>query len=101
MTNQPRRNDQPTPLEDLVSQLLGCGAVLSQIISHMVESAASKRSAPDAVPIPTVAHSLIHSVITDVPRRYSNGQIKTAARIISDVTDAICEEIMLVPPELD
>ena len=89
-----------TPLEDLVTQLLACGAVVSQIIGHMLEFQASGRSAPDAAPIPEVAHSLIHGVITDLTRRYSKGQIRTAARIVEVVTDRICEEIMFVPPEL-
>jgi len=45
----------PDALDELVEQLLECGAVLSQIISHMVRFQAGGRAAPDAAPIPEVA----------------------------------------------
>jgi hypothetical protein len=90
----PQSHDE---LDELVSQLLGCGAVLSQIISHMVRCEAEGRSAPDAAPIPEVAHSLIRSVLTDVGRARSRRDLRSAAAIVSQVTEAISEEIFMVP----
>lgn len=84
-------------LADLVTQLLECGGVLSQIISHMVRSQASGLSAPDAAPIPETAHSLICSVLPEVKRTHSRRDLKVAARIINEVTEAISENIFLVP----
>ena len=99
MTDQSTSNGARDPLDDLVSELLECGGVLSQIISHMIEFEASGKSAPDAAPIPEVAHSLIRSVIGHVQLRNSRGHIRAAARIVGEVTEAICNEIYFVPPE--
>lgn len=84
-------------LDELVGQLLGCGAVLSQIISHMVRYQAEGRSAPDAAPIPDVAHSLIRSVLGDVASAHSRRDLRSAAAIVSEATEAISEEIFMVP----
>jgi hypothetical protein len=84
-------------LNDLVTALLGCGGVLSQIISQMVRWEASGQSAPDAAPIPETAHSLICSVLPEVKRKHSSRDLKVAARIINEVTEAISENIFLVP----
>ena len=86
-------------LDELVFQLLGCGAVLSQIVSGMIRCEAAGRSAPDAAPIPTVAQSLIRSVLTEVERRHSRRDLKVAAAIVREATDAICENIFFVPLE--
>jgi hypothetical protein len=88
-------------LDDLVTQLLECGGVLSQIISHMVRFQAAGRSAPDAAPIPEVAHSLIRSVLGGVAKRHSKRDIKVAAAIVKQATAAICDEIYYVGPELN
>jgi hypothetical protein len=88
------------PLDELVDALLECGGVLSQIISHMVSSQRAGRSAPDAAPIPEVAHSLIHDVLHDVRKQHSKRDIRVAASIVSQATDAICEEIFFVDPDL-
>jgi predicted amidohydrolase len=92
---QPR---QPTDaLDELVSELLSCGAVLSQIIAHMVRWEAAGRSAPDAAPIPTAAHSLLRGVLTDVAQRYSRRDLKIAAAIVKGAADAISEDVLLFP----
>jgi hypothetical protein len=100
MTDQVASSQLPDALDDLVTELLACGAVLSQIISHMVRFQASGRAAPDAAPIPEVAHSLIRGVLGDVRKRHSKRDIKVAARIVKEATDAIGEEIFFVGPEL-
>jgi hypothetical protein len=96
-------HDVPPPdaLDDLVKQLLECGGVLSQIIASMVEFQSSGRSAPDAAPIPEVAHTLIRSVIEDVVGKgYSKRDLKVAARIVRETTALICSDLYVVGPEL-
>jgi hypothetical protein len=101
MTEHHDSSKPPEPLDDLVTELLECGAALSQIIDHMVQFQASGRSAPDAVPIPEIAHSLIRGVLTGVRKGYSKRDIKVAAKIVKDATSAICEDIFFVGPELN
>ncbi|HEY3726211.1 MAG TPA: hypothetical protein VGL51_03485 [Solirubrobacteraceae bacterium] len=96
MTHQ-RSSQEPDALDDFTTQLLECGAVLSQIVSHMVRSEAAGRSAPDAAPIPTVAHGLIRSVIEGLSARHPAPDIAAAGAIIAEATKAICEEIYFVP----
>lgn len=86
-------------LDELAFQLLGCGAVLSQMVSGMIRFQAAGRAAPDAAPIPTVAQSLIRSVLGDLTRRHSRRDVKIAAKIVEEATDAICENIFFVPLE--
>ncbi len=81
--------------------MLSCGGVLGQMISSMVEFRSSGRSAPNAAPIPDVAHSLIRSVIADLGERYSEQEIQVAAAIIDDLATAICNEIFIVSPDLN
>ncbi len=90
----------PDALDDFVSQLLDCGGVLSQIISSMVEFQSSGRSAPEAAPIPEVAHTLIRSVLEGADSRYSKRDIKVAARLVRETTQLICSELYVVGPEL-
>ena len=86
-------------LDELAFQLLGCGAVLSQMISGMIRCQAAGRSAPDAAPIPSVAQDLIRDVLGDLKRRYSRRDLKVACAIVEEATDAICENIFFVPLE--
>ena len=92
----PQRNDT---LDELVRELLGCGAVLSQVVTHMIRCDAAGRAAPDAAPIPDAAHSLIRDALTDVARQRSRRDIKVAAAIVRDATESIAENIFLVPLE--
>jgi hypothetical protein len=91
---------QPTPFDELVTQLLECGGVLSQIISSMVQFEASGKSPPGIAPIPEVAHSLILGVTTDLTRKYSEDEIATCARVVEDMTTAISEQIFAVDLDL-
>jgi hypothetical protein len=84
-------------VDELVTQLLECGAVLSQIISHMVAFEHSGRSLPDTAPIPEVAHELLGSVLGDLRRRHSRRDIRVAARIVREATETIGENIFMVP----
>jgi hypothetical protein len=97
MSDQSTSTNSPAALDELVSQLLSCGAVLSQIIGRMVQFEAAGRSAPDAAPIPDVAHSVIRGVLDDVAERHPDVEIRAAAAIVNEVTDAICEDIFFVP----
>jgi hypothetical protein len=101
MTQQSGFNRGSDPLDELVSQLLACGGVLSQIVSQMIQFEASGRSASDAAPIPEVAHSVIRSVVDALPKRHSRRDIMVAAKIIDEVTNAICEDIFIVHPDLN
>ncbi len=82
-------------------QLLECGAVVSQLISGMVEFSASGRAAPDAAPIPEIAHSLIRGVLDDVAKRHSKRDITVAAAIVEEATAAMCNDIFYVGPDLN
>ena len=101
MSNQQDGPHVPDPIDELVTQLLECGGVLSQIVSRMVEFQAAGRSAPDAAPIPEVAHSLIQGVLDGVRKRHSKRDIRVAATIIAEATEAIGENIFYVGPELN
>lgn len=87
-------------LDELVAHLLAFGGVLSQIIAHMVRFDTSGKAAPDAAPIPDVAHSLISGISGPLSIRHSKRDIRVAAKIVQELTDEICEEIIFVPPEL-
>jgi hypothetical protein len=80
-------------LDELARQLLECGAILSQIISHMVRTEAAGKSAPDAAPIPDVAFGLIRDVITELKRRHSG----RAASIVGEAAEAIGDNIFMAP----
>jgi hypothetical protein len=80
-------------LDELVSQLLSRGAVLSQ----MAQWDAAGLAASDAAPIPMVAHMLIRGVLADARHRHSRPDLETAAAIVKEATEAICENVFLVP----
>jgi len=102
MTDDTPVRETNDPLDDLVDELLECGAVLSQMISGMVRFEASGRAVPDSAPIPDVAHDLIRSVSIDLRHQHSRRDIKVAAKIVKQVTEAICSDIFIVDPdELD
>jgi hypothetical protein len=84
-------------LNELVTQLFGCGAVLSQLIGQMVEFEAAGRSVSGAHPIPEVAHSVVRGVVPEMTQRRPARELEAAAAIVSEVTDAICEEVFVLP----
>ena len=88
-------------LDEFVTQLLDCGGVLSQIVSSMVEFESGGRAAPDIAPIPEIAHRLIRSVLGDVSKRHSKRDIKVAARIVHESTEAMCSDLFVLGPELN
>jgi hypothetical protein len=97
----PALSDLPptaTPVDRLVTSLLGCGGPLSSMVNSMVEYQASGRSAPDAPPIPEVAHRLVASVVQEAVGRYTDAEIGTAAVMIDAAMDAVCENLFIVPP---
>lgn len=102
LKNMTEHVDTPPPdaLDELVTRLLDCGGVLSQIVSAMVEFQSSGRSAPDSAPIPEVAHSVIKDVLCDVGRHYSKRDLKVAARIVREATDTMCNDLYVLGPEL-
>jgi hypothetical protein len=99
MTDNRSSQKAPEPLDELVHELLECGAVLSQMISRMVEFEASGRGAPDAAPIPEIAHFLIRDVSKHLRHQYSRRDLRIAAKLVNQVTEAICSDIYYVPPE--
>ena len=97
MTNH-AKSSQPAPaLDELATQLLACGAILSQIVSRMARNAAARRSAPDAMPIPDAAHEVILSAIADDLRRHRDTELIAAARIVQLATDALYDNVFFVP----
>jgi hypothetical protein len=101
MSNQSSPTPPPAPLDELTTQLLEVGAVLSQLVSGMVRFQAAGRSAPDSAPIPEVAHQLVCSSLDEIAKRHSRRDIRVAARIVEEATHAICENIFYVGPELN
>jgi hypothetical protein len=88
------------PLDELATELLGCGAVLSQIIAHMVEAAAGASNG-ELVPIPAVAHSLIRDVIDGLGEGHTDKDVRVATGIVRQATDAICGDLLIGSPELN
>jgi hypothetical protein len=101
MTTSRRSHRGSSPLDDLTEELLECGALLSQIISHMVQFEAAGKSAPDAVPIPQMAHRLIRDVIDGLARKHSAKEIRAAAAIVGEATKVIGDEVLLVSPDMN
>jgi hypothetical protein len=101
MTTHRRSPYPPDPLDALTEQLLEVGAALSQMISNMVRFEAAGRSAPDAAPIPDVARGLIRDVIQGLASRHSGAQIRAAATIVGQVTEAITNDIILVSSDMN
>ncbi|MGI8505806.1 MAG: hypothetical protein ACR2MK_03200 [Solirubrobacteraceae bacterium] len=99
ITDHRNTSHPPDAVDELARELLESGGVLSQIISHMIESEAAGRSASDAAPIPTVAHELIRDTLAGLKDCHSASDIRAAAIIVGEATDAICENIFFVPPE--
>jgi hypothetical protein len=99
MSEHNHSTDLEGALDDLVTELLGCGAVLSQIISHMVRFEAEGLSTPDTAPIPAVAHGLIRGVLTQVRHSHSRRDLKVAAAIVRQTTEAISENLFVVDAE--
>src|SRR5438552_522631 len=101
MSDQHEFSHPPDPLDRLATALLECGGVLSQIVGRMVEFEAAGRSVPDAAPIPDVAQTLVRSVLDEVGRRHSKRDIRVTAAIVSESTQAMCENIFYLGPELN
>lgn len=87
------------PLDELVSELLSVGAVLSQIVARMVRFEAEGRTAPDAAPIPEVARTVLRDVLGDLRKRHSKRDIRVAAAIVAEATEAICNDVFFVEPD--
>lgn len=88
-------------MAELASALLDCGAVLSQMIAGMDSFAASGRAAPDAAPVPDIAHDLVASVLADRLRgRHSKRDIRVAATIVAEAAEGLCEDLFVVDDSL-
>lgn len=90
------RPEVPDVLDELTMELIDCGGPLSQLIGGMIAYDAAGRSAPDADPIPEVAHRLIREVIGDLRKRHSKRDIAVAARIVHEAGERICNDIFYV-----
>jgi hypothetical protein len=101
MTNPHLPAPPADPVDELITQLLEVGGVLSQIVSRMVEFRACGRSAPDAAPIPEIAHSVIRGVLDGIRKVHSKRDVRVAATIVAECTEAIAENVFFVGPELN
>jgi hypothetical protein len=97
MTHQQKSDRPPDELERLTAQLLDCGGVLSQIVSHMVEWENAGRSSPDTAPIPDIARQLVASALGDMTKRHSRLELRKATTIVEEATSLIAENIFFVP----
>ena len=84
-------------LDRFVGELLGAGAVLSQIVSQMARFDAAFGESPDAVPIPQAAHEFLSSVVAELKPRHSRRDWKVAAAILKETTETICNDVYFVP----
>lgn len=95
MNNNTPFQQTPDALDDVVAQLLQYGGAFSLMLGHMVDSAKA-----DSPPINEVAHGLIRSACEHLRHEYSKRDLKTAARIVQQITDSMCSDIYVVSPEL-
>ena len=93
------RPEAPDVLDDLTMELIDCGGVLSQLIGRMITHDSGGRSAPDADPIPEVAHGLIRQVVGDVRKHHSKRDVAVAAQIVHEACERICNDIFFVNPD--
>jgi hypothetical protein len=88
-------------VDALVAQVVDCGAVMSQIVNHMVASQSSGRTAPDAPPIPVVLHELLRGVLEPLVKTLAPSKIRQTTTMLEAITKTISEEIFLVPLDDD
>jgi hypothetical protein len=84
-------------VDALVAQVVECGAVMSQIVNHMVASQASGRCAPDAPPIDVVLHQLLRGVLEPLVKTHPPSKTRQTTSMLKSITKTISEEIFLVP----
>lgn len=82
-----------TPIQSLVSAVVDLGGPLTSIVGHM----AAAPSAPDAASIDKALAGVLQSVLAPLRRSCSPAELDTAARVLSQVTDRIVDEVMIVP----
>jgi len=88
--------EDAAPHQQLVDQLLQVGAILSQIVEHMLTFQASGRSAPDADPIPEVVARLLDGVLEPLAGK-NEDRVRIAADVVAQAHRQIADEIFLVP----
>jgi hypothetical protein len=95
--NDPPRAE-PT-LDALITELIECGGVLSQIVAHMAFCDRAGYSAPDAPPPGVVLRELLTGVLKPIVAECPSEQTEATTVLLRDVTRTICDEIMFVPVE--
>jgi hypothetical protein len=82
-----------SPAARLAAALLECTAPVTQILDHMARSP----TAPDVAAAVATLRTLMEGVLAPLEERIPAGELERAAEIIDLATDAILEEILLVP----
>jgi hypothetical protein len=77
----------------LATALMECVAPVTQILDHMARAP----TAPDIESAVATLTTVLEGVVAPLERRYPAAELERAAEIVDEVTDAILEEIMLVP----
>jgi hypothetical protein len=77
----------------LASALMECLAPVTQILDHMARAP----TAPDIESAVATLTTALEGVLAPFEARYQASELERAAEIVDEVTDAILEEIMLVP----
>ena len=80
MTDQHPPQQPPDVLDELTTQLLGCGGALSQIVSHAVQWEAAGKSAPDAAPVPDVTQALVRDALQDLSQHHAQYELRDPHR---------------------
>jgi hypothetical protein len=83
-------------LDALITQLIECDGVLSQIIAHMTECQAAGLSAPEAPAPYVVLHDLLMGVLAVVAKRHRRTEIEMASALLDEITETICAEVLFV-----
>jgi hypothetical protein len=92
-----RSRDGDDPSAALVAQLLQTTGCLMLIIDHMARWAESGRVPDGAPPFNEVLAALVAEAIEPVVEGLSRAEIEKATAVLAAASDAVGEEVLLVP----
>jgi hypothetical protein len=88
--------DPPSPsVEALARALVLSGGQFTQILVHMASWAA--QAPPDAEPVDVVLERVLARILPEVEMRHGDAALAVAASVLSDATDRIADNLLIVP----
>jgi hypothetical protein len=97
MNDSGYHHSRDDPLAALVAQLLQTTGCLMLIIDHMADWASSGRVPDGAPPFNEVLAALVADALEPVVQGLASSEIETATALLAAASDAVGEEILLVP----